>query len=475
MRKLIGLLFFGIAFTTAYAQKKWSLQDCVMYARQHNISVKQADIQARLDQLSVDQNKLANYPSFDFSTGTGIQFGRSIDPTSNQFTNNQVMFVNGGLNLGMDLFNWFRKKNTLAASKYTVQASIAMVEKIKDDIALNVANGYLTALLSKERISISKVQMEQSKSQFLATESKVKNGVLPELNLLEMKTQLSKDSANYLDAIAGFDLSILQLKAILNIDAAEPFDIETPPVALIHVEPLENLAPNDVYQSSLTLLPQQKINKLLLEAAKKNVLVAKSSMYPSISFFGGASTMYSDAQKRVPSSFGYSVDSVGYANFNNQKIPVFVGNASVTGYDKNGFFTQMNHNFSQNIGINLRVPIFNSGSAKTQWKRAKLNVENQELVNEQDAQKLKQDIYQAHANAVAAKQKYLSNLATVEIASETFEASKKRYDVGLLSSIDLITNQNNVYNAKINLILSQYDYVFKMKLLEFYKGMGIKL
>ena len=475
MRKLIGLFIACFIITTVQAQKKWSLQECVSYARLHNISVKQADIQARMDQLNLDQSKLALFPTLDFSNSGGMQFGRSIDPTSNQFTNNQVLFTNHGVSLGWDLFNWFRDKNTIAANQYSAKASMALADKIRDDISLNIANGYLAALLNKERIEISKVQIAQTLSQYNATESKVKNGIFPELNLLEIKTQLSKDSAGYFDAIASFNLALLQLKAIINIDAAEPFDIETPPVTMIPVEPIETLMPAAVYQSAITFLSQQKINNLLLEAAKKNVLVAKSALYPSVGFYGGASTLYSDAQKKIPASFGYRLDSVGYVNFNNQNRPVYVGNSYVTGFDKNTFFTQLNHNFSQNIGLSIRIPIFNGGTVRTQWKRAKLNVENQELIKEKDAQQLKQDIYQAHANATASMQKFIAGKATVTNALQTFEASKKRYDVGMLSSIDLITNQNNLYNAKINLVLAQFDYVFKMKLLEFYKGLGIKL
>lgn len=475
MRKLIGLFIAFLIITTAQAQKKWSLQECVSYARLHNISVKQADIQARMDLLNLDQSKLALLPTLDFSNSGGMQFGRSIDPTSNQFTNNQVLFTNHGLSLGWDLFNWFREKNTIAANKYSAQASLALVDKIRDDISLNIANGYLAALLNKERIEISKVQIMQSLSQYNATESKVKNGILPELNLLEMKTQLSKDSAGYFDAIASFNLTMLQLKAILNVDAAESFDIETPSVTMIPVEPIENLAPAAVYESAITFLPQQKINNLLLEVAKKNVLVAKSALYPSVGFYGGVSTLYSDAQKKIPASFGYKVDSIGYVNFNNQNMPVFVGNSYITGFDKNTFFTQMNHNFSQNIGLSIRIPIFNGGAAKNQWKRAKLSVENQSLIKEKDALQLKQDIYQAHANATASLQKFLAGKATLMYAAQTYEASKNRYDVGSLSAIDFITNQNNLYNAKINLVLAQFDYVFKMKLLEFYKGLGIKL
>ncbi|MGZ5218472.1 MAG: TolC family protein [Chitinophagaceae bacterium] len=457
--------------------EKWDLRKCVEYAIENNISVRQADVQARMFALTYEQSKLSQYPSINLQNSAGTQFGRSIDPSTNQFTNDKILFANHSLNVNLDLFNWFSKKNTIAANRFQAEAYVQGVEKAKNDIALNVANAYLQILLNSEQIKISDVQVKQSVDQVGNVRKQVDAGSLPELNLAEMEAQLANDSSTLITAQANYTLSILQLKALLNIDADKPFDVEIPPVELIPVESLADLDPAAVYSLATANLPQQKINDLNLQAAMKNVAAAKGNMYPSLSLFGGLDSRYSDAQKLRVNSFVKDFVNIGsvtvggtpylVSTLEQQTIP--------TGFSKNTYFRQLSDNFSQSIGLGLNIPIFNGGVARTNWKKAKLNVTNVELQNELDAKTLKQDIYQAHANALASLQKFNAAGKSVETSQKAYDFAKKRFDVGLLNSIDLITNQNNLFRAKINKVSAQADYVFKMKLLEFYKGQGLKL
>ncbi|WP_346236607.1 TolC family protein [Niabella insulamsoli] len=475
MRYLLFVLLLSILTDPSAAQEKWNLKRCVDYAIANNISVKQADVQARFDKLTHDQSVLALYPRINSQHSGGFQFGRSIDPTSNQFTTNQILFANHGLDVGLDLFNWFSKKNTVKANDYLAQASVAKLEKAKNDIALNVANAYLAALLNKEQINVSQVQVDQSREQFDIIKKQVAAGALPELNQAESETQYITDSANLITAQTNYTLSLLQLKALLNLEADAPFDIEAPPVESIPVETLAELDPAIVYQSALENLPQQKINNLTLKATEKNVAVAKAALYPSISLFGGLSSRYSNAQRTIPNSFQTIVVPVGNVDVDGVSYPVTSQITQPLGYDRNTYFRQLSNNFSQNVGLGLNIPIFNGGSARINWQKARLQVENQQLLQEQDTRTLKQDIYQSYTNAVAALQKYNASVIAVASAQKAYDFGKKRFDVGLLQPIDLILNQNNLFRAKINKLSAQYDFVFKMKLLEFYKGLGLKL
>ncbi len=457
------------------AQEKWSLLRCVEYALAHNISVKQADVQARIDRLTHQRDVLAQYPRVSSQHSGGYQFGRSIDPTSNQFTTNQILFANHGLDAGLDLFNWFSKKNSAEASKFTAEASGARIEKARNDISLNVANAYLSALLAKEQINTSMVQVDQSREQVVNIAKQVDAGVLPELNLAEMQTQLANDSATLITTRANFVLSLLQLKALLNLDAAETFDIETPPVENIPMDPLSELEPASVFASARENLPQQKINQLNLRAAEHQALASRAFMFPTISLFGGLNSRYSDAQKRIPSHFQSVNVPIGVVNVNGVNYEVTSRLNQPTAYDKNTYFKQLNNNFSQNIGLALSIPIFNAGTSRINWKKARLNQEAMQLTAEQDGRTLKQDIYQAHANAVASLEKYNASQIALKSAQQAYDFARKRFDLGLLKPIDLITNQNNLFKTKITALSAHYDYVFKMKLLEFYKGKGIKL
>ena len=475
----LGACLFSFLLTSLFAKAqepaKWDLRKCVEYALEHNISVRQADVQARIVALTYEQSKLSQYPSIFLQNSSGYQFGRSIDPSTNEFTNERILFANHALNVNLDLFNWFSKKNTIAANRLQAEAYTEGVEKAKNDIALNVANAFLQIVLNAEQIKISDVQVKQSMEQVDIIRKQVTAGALPELNLAEMETQLATDSANLITANSNYILSVLQLKALLNIDADAAFDVAIPPVELIPVEPLAELDPAVVYQLATTNMPQQKINDLNLQAAIKNVAAAKGGMFPSLSLFGGLDSRYSNAQKLFPRNFINSVVPIGFVDVNGTNYIVNTQTEVPTTFTKNTYFRQLNNNFSQGVGLSLNIPIFNGGAARTNWKKAKLNVISVELQKEFDSKTLKQDIYQAHANAVAAMQKFNAQSKSVETAQKVYDFAKKRFDVGLLNTIDLITNQNNLFRAKINMVSAQADYVFKMKLLEFYKGQGLKL
>ena len=470
----IFLIFFSFISS---AQEKWTLQQCVEYAIENNISVKQADVQARIDKLTLEQSRMALYPNASFQSNQGYRLGRSIDPTQNQFTTSSMFFSNPNLNVDAELFNWFRKRNTIETNKLLAEAGGAKLEKARNDIALNVANAYLAALLNKEQIGVAQVQINQTREQLIIITKQVDAGALPELNLAEMQTQLANDSATLINSRANYTLSLLQLKALLNLDAAQPFDIASPPVEEIPVEPLSDLDPAGVYASAVENLPQQKINTLNVKAAEANVKVARASMYPTIYAFGGLGSNYSSLQKVIPTSYEQQVLQIGSVTINGTSHPVLSAwpQDIPVGTKKGSYFNQIANNFGQNIGIGLNVPIFNAGIARTNWKKAQLNVESQQLLKEQDSRTLKQDIYQAHANAVAALEKFNAASIALESAQKAYDFATRRFEVGLLKPIDLIINQNNLSRSKINMISAQYDYVFKMKLLEFYKGRGLKL
>ncbi len=477
MTRCIQLLICLFAATTCFAQDKWDLQQCVEYALKNNISVRQADVQARITALTYEQSKLSQFPTANIQNSGGYQFGRNIDPATNQFTTQEILFTNHSLNINLDLFNWFSKKNTLEANKLTAQAYIAGAEKARNDVALSVANAYLQILLNAEQVNICEVQVKQSTEQLNNVKKQVDAGALPELNLAELEGQLANDSSTLITANSNYALSVLQLKAILTVPADQAFAVAIPPVEQIPVESLAELEPAAVYALAQTNMPQQKINDLNLQAAHKNVAAAKGRMYPSLTLFGGLDSRYSNAQRLYASRFVSEFPQIGKVDVSGTTYPVVTTFPQMTavGFSKNTFFRQLNNNFSQSIGLGLNIPIFNGGSARINWKKAKLNVTNVELQKELDAQTLKNDIYQAHANAVAAMQKFNASRKGVETSQKAYDFARKRFDVGLLNTIDLIITQNNLFRAKINMVSAQYDYIFKMKLLEFYKGLGLKL
>jgi len=487
MKKLIALLgcVILVQVQAQTTNEKWDLRKCIDYATQNNISVKQADVQARISALLARQAKLNQYPSLNMSSGTGVRFGRSIDPTTNQFSTSQFLYQNFGLNAGIQLYNGGAIKNNIKSAAFSAQAALAEVERTANDISLNVANFYLQILASREQVKITQVQIAQSQTQLDITRKRVEAGVLPELNLAEIEAQLASDSSNYVAALTGYELNVLNLKGLLNLDPAIAFDLEAPPVESIPIESFGDLQPELVYQLALTSQPLQKANDFRIKAAQKSVLATKGQMYPTITFGGNLATNFSNSFKRTTgfTFLGYSpvtgaepkvtISNVDYY----VQSPLYRFSQSSRGFSGlwEGWTDQITNNFGQNVGLNFSIPIFNNGQAKTAYQRSKLDLRNVELQKTQADLKLKQDIYTAYNNATAALQKFNAGKKTVESTQKAYDFAIKRYEVGLLGALDLITNQNNLLRAKVQQLANQYDYVFKMKVLEFYKGQGLKL
>jgi outer membrane protein len=483
-KRTIYYLPILLVAVSAFSQDKWDLRRCVEYARANNISVQQTDLQSRFSELTYKQGKSSQWPTLNFSNGYSFRFGRAENPSTGILENNNIFNINFGLNAQVGLFNWFSKKNTIEASRLSYEADAAQIKKIQDDISINVAVAYLQILLAREQVNIAKVQIQTTTEQLTTTRKKVDAGVLPELNAAELEAQLSRDSSNLITATTSVEQFLLQMKALLNLDASFPFDVPSPDVGTVPVENLADLQPENVYALALVNLPQQKVIDYRLQSAKKSVDAARGQLYPTIGAFGSLSTNFVD-YKSKPLLYeqilsGYQNSSLRVETAPNVytpvQTPVYKDGSKVLLYRApDAFIDQVDKNFGQAVGIGLSVPIFNGSVARTNYERSKLIVKQWELSKVQDNQTLKQNIYRAYNDALSAMQKQNTDKKSVETAKKSFDFAQKRYDQNLLSTFDLLNSQNNWMRARIQALYSQYDYIFKMKLLEFYKGQGIKL
>jgi len=456
------------------AQEKWDILRCVNHAQKNNISVRQADLQARLAKLSFDQSKAGQLPTLNFSGSTGYRLGRSENPTTGVLEDNNFFNIGMQVQSGVTLFNWFSKKNTIAANRISWEAEKAQMQKVQNDIALNVAVAYLQILLVREQVNLAEIKLRQTADQLDLTRKKVNAGVLPELNASILESQQAADSSTLITVKANEQQFLLQMKALLNLDAGTPFDVVTPPVDVIPIIPLAELQPEAVYTEAMKSMPQQLVNQLRIQAAQKNTEVAKAGMYPTISAFGGLSTSYVNVKVPVYAAGPYkptgALVNVGGTDYQ-VNAPTFIQ----TGDRHIALGTQFRNNFGQSIGIGLSVPIFNGKQARTGWERAKIGVQQAELEKERGDLQLKQDIYKAYNDATAALQKYNADQRALQLEIKSYDFASKRYAVNLLSTYDLLNSQNNLARARAQVLYSRYDYVFKMKLLEFYRGQGLKL
>jgi outer membrane protein len=474
--RLLTLTPFLFSLLHGYAQDKWDLKRCVDYAVANNISVKQADVQARLSRLTMEQSKWAQIPTLSLNTGIGFNAGNSLNQTTYTINKNTTLYNNYGASSSVIVFNGLYLQNTIAANRYAWQAALANSAKTKNDISLNVANAYLQVLLAMEQTEVTHLQLQLAQNQLELTRIQVNAGTLPELNAAELESQVAQDSATYISAKGTVTANILQLKAYMDLDAGAAFDVYAPPVEDIPIENVADLQPEAVYALAVVNQPLQKMDALQLEAYRKSMLASKGAMYPTVSIFGNLQTNYINLGAPVPTAGFYYQVKTGNVQGSNAPVydSVFQATASRKG-KPDPFFNQLNSYFTQQVGLSVSIPILNQGILRTNYAKSKLNLRNQELQRDQDNLTLKNNIYQAYTAAITALQKFEANKITVTATQKSYDYAKKRYAIGMSNIVDLLTNENNFGNARINLLSSQFDYVFKMKVLEYYKGMGIKL
>jgi outer membrane protein len=436
-------LFIGIS-VAAQEGNKWTLQKCVAYAVTNNLTVKQADIQRMYAAVDLKQANMTVLPTLGGSISSGYSFGLSNNPATGTLESSKLFSTQVGVQANYTIFNWFVRKYNIESSRLNDQAARAGIEKAQNDISLSVANTFLQAMLSNETVRVSELQLNQSLEQLRTTDILVKAGSVPELNSLQLQGQVSTDSANLIQARSSYRQALIQLKALLNLPQDTTFELMIPPVETIPVESLADLEPRVVYNMAISNQPLQKINTLRLKQAVAQVKAARGAMYPALFAQAGLNTSYVNSSL-IPSGF------------------------------KSPFFRQFNNNFGQNIGVGLSFNIFNQYQARSQWDRAKIQVSQYQLQQQQDNATLQSDIYNAYELSVAALQKYNASVRQVQVNEQALDIANKRYGLGMMNVLDLIITQNNLQRARIEMVRNRYDFIFKMKVLEFYKGNGIRL
>ncbi len=468
-----------LAGTQVVAQKSmdniWPLQRCVQYAIAHNITIKQDSLSARLARHALTQSQLSQLPSVNANGSFGRSFGRSINPTTNQFQETTYDFISPSINGNVLLFGWMQVRNTIERNKYALEASLADLGQRKDDISLNVANSYLIALLAKEQINITTNQVALSKAQLDQTKAFADAGRLPELNVAQLESQLASDSSNLINAIANYNSAILDLKTLLNLDFSEPFNVQAPDVSTGDQIMVSNTAPEEVYQIARTHFGSIKGSQLRVQSAQKALAASKSALYPQLSASYQIGTTYASNFQSVSGFFDTTVQSpTDYVNVNGTQSYLYQ-NYRVPNLINTPMGDQFKNNVRQSLMLNLNIPLFNSWQSQYAVRQARINLAQQELSEYSAELVLKQNVYKAHNNALSSIQKYNAAKRAGDAAKRALDFAKKRYELGLTSTVDLLVTQNTEFAAAANLVSAKYDLIFKLKVIDYYLGKELKL
>jgi outer membrane protein len=463
---IASLLLILLANAGAYAQKMWTLQDCVDHALKNNLQVKRNEITTEINQVAVTQNKLSMLPSVNGQAGRNWNFGRTIDPFTNLFTTQQVESDNLSLNGSVTLFNGFQLWNTFRQSELDYYASQSDLQKIRNDISLNVVSAYLQVLFAKEQLKVAQNRIEQSREQRDRVSKMVSAGTMVQGNLLDAESQLSNEELAAITAENTLANAKLTLTQLLQLPSPDGFDVSDPGAGVPETEIL-SMTPTQIYELALNNLPEIKSAETRIQSAEKGVTIAKGGLFPRVTAFGSLSSFYSSSSKRFSGSTFQGFFPNGSITSSGDTVlsPVFSSSLDDNPYNK-----QLDQNFNKSVGLSLNIPLFNGFSTQSNIRRARLNLDNARLAAETTRNTVYQSVQQAHTDAQAARKRFEATQKNAVSFQEAYNYSEKRFNAGVINSLEFLTATNNLTRTKVELLQAKYDYIFRLKVLDFYAG-----
>jgi outer membrane protein len=478
MKTLLSCLFCLSLAQISIAQSNiWDLQQCVDYAQKNNISLKQSEINARVNKNNATQSKAAILPTVNAGAQHTYNFGRTIDRYTNTFANTQVLSQNFYVSSNVILWSGLAQYNTIKANQYQYLSSTETYLQQKNDLALNVATAYINVIFSNEILQISQAQFKITQEQLDRTQKLADAGTLAKSAVYDLKAQLANEEANVTSSDNNYQIALLSLKQLLNLDTLNNFNISKPNVDVMNNE-LASLSVQNIYETALKNQHSIKAANFNVLAAEKSLDIAKGRISPTLSATGSLGTGTSELDKNIDAVNFVGYDQTPYFiadDINNPTViaPVYQPKTELV-TSKKPFADQFEDNVNKSIGFTLSVPIFNGLQTVTGVKNAKLNALNAKYSQDLTEQNLYKTIAQAYANARAALNTYNANKSSVEANEQSFYYAQQKYNVGAISTFDYNNAKTRLQNAQGNLVQAKYDYVFKLKVLDFYQGKELK-
>jgi outer membrane protein len=457
------LLFVSIfTFFGLQGQQAWTLQQCVDYALKNNILLKQSELNTMMNKNNATQSKASILPSINAGAAHTYNFGRTIDRYTNTFANTQVLSQNFYVSSNVVLWSGLAQYNNIRANEYNYLASAENLKQQQNDLALNVATAYINVIYTEELFGISKNQFEITKLQLDRTQKLADAGTLAKSAVYDLKAQLANEEVNVTNADNNFQIAFLTLKQLMNLDSVN-FKIVKPDIEVLSENLLGNSVQN-IYETALKTQPSIKSAEYTLLMAERNLAASRGRVSPTLSFNASMGTGYSGLDKTI-AGYNFVTDTLA-----------MVGTTPLT-YDRQDpilkdkpFADQLSDNVNKSIGFTLSVPIFNGLQTYASVKNAKLNALNAKYGQDLAEQNLYKTIAQAYANARAALNRYVASKASVEASEQSFNFAQQKFNVGAIGAFDFNEAKSRLMNAQSTLVQSKYDYIFKLKVLDYYQG-----
>lgn len=458
------------------AQEIWTLERCIRYAQEANLLVRQARTSAQVAMLSERQAKASRLPTLNANVTVGEQFGRTIDPATNQFVTSGITFNSLGLSAALPLFTGGQITHGIRQARWNAQAALADIEQTANSLALQVAQAYLNVLLAEEQREIAYRRVEQTRFQLQNTLKLIEAGSAPAADRFNAQAQLAREEQLAVQAQNAVELAMLALKQLLQLEPDYNLRIERPRIEPPADATVENLTLPSIYAVAQQNQPGVRAAHFRLKSAEAAVALAKAAYFPNVTLFASLNTNYSSLFRDFnnPRILGTVLSDPVLIRINEVDVPVrqYI---NLLEFPRLSYFDQLERNFGQGVGLQVSIPIYQNGRTRLSVERARLGVITAQLQENQVKQQLKNDIQTAIANARAARLQWEAARKSYEAAQAAFSNAERRYQLGAASLPELTTARNNRDNAENDLLIARYDYVFRLKILDFYLGKEIRL
>ncbi|NEW82133.1 MAG: TolC family protein [Mariniphaga sp.] len=433
----ITYLLFVSLFAALQAQEVWSLEKCINYALDNNIKIKQGVINTQYQQNQLKVSKFSRLPDLNGQVSQNFSFGRTLTYPENTYKDIKSSQTNLGLSTSLPLFQGFQITNNISKLELDLQASIEDLSKAKSDISVNIASTFLEILFAKDLVKVSEDQLTVTNLQIRQITEKVNAGSLARGSLLEIEAQAAGEELNLVNAQNQLKIARLRLTQLLELPSNDAFDVEVPALPEITAE-ASIVSASEVYKSALLTRPEIKGADLRYQSSQYQLKIAQGALYPTISMYANINTLYSN-QNSI--SFG----------------------------------EQLNNNQRKGIGAQMNIPIFTRFANRLQIDNARLQVLNIELELENTKKLLRSDIETAQTSAIAALNRYNSNQKAVSSMKEAFRYSEEKFGVGLVNAVEYNTAKTKLAKSESDLLQAKYEFIFRTKILDFYRGLPLTL
>lgn len=464
---------------TLRAQEAWNLERCISYALEQNLTVQQSRLNVDQAEIGLEQNRLGMLPNLNAGASHGYNWGQRIDPFTNQFASQRVQTNNLFIATNLDLFNGFSKVNAMRQSREELQASQYDLNRIRNDISLQICLAYLQVLLARENIRTGTNQVAITQEQIDRIQSMVNAGAMPIGSLYDIQAQLAQEELTLVTAQNAETLALLNLTQLLQLprEQAANFDILAPDLSAQGAAMID-LSAYDVYIKARSSMPQVLAAEARRRSALYGLEAARGRLMPSLTMSAAIGSGYSGANReRIGNGTNLGFIPIGQVVGTGAQVVTLSEQIAFGEGDfrTKRFGDQLEDNFNQNLTLNLSIPIFNGNQARAAMRNSRIRLMNADVQYEQVTNQLRFEIEQAYTDARAALNTYVANQKAVTALEEAFKYATVRYEQKVINAVDFNTTKTQYNNAQIGLIRAKYDFIFRTKILDFYMGNPITL